>query len=90
MEGKTFSALVLGSFMPPYDGAAWDITCKVTGMSAFLYLDDHLVCQGGNDPVRIQCQRVLPAATSALSSVRARAVCVCLASGPNFFLAVAT
>jgi len=57
MANTTFSALVLGTFMPPYATAAdsgmpvrWDLTCSIQGVSAFLYLDDHLVCQGGNDP----------------------------------------
>ena len=27
----------------------WKITCDIEGLSAFVYLDDHLVCQGGND-----------------------------------------
>jgi hypothetical protein len=47
---STWSAVVLGSFTPPYDGkTTWTITCDIKGVSAFLYLDDHMVCQGGND-----------------------------------------
>lgn len=51
LEDNVYSARILGSFMPPYkDGELWDISCNISGISAFLYLDDHLVCQGGNDP----------------------------------------
>ena len=40
-----FSVRILGSFTPPYDvhPKKWKIGCQITGVSAFLYLDDHLV-----------------------------------------------
>jgi len=53
LPSGVFSARVLGSFIPPAPGSPrWALACNSTGhgLSAFLHLDDHLVCQLGNDP----------------------------------------
>lgn len=51
---SVFSVSILGSLRPPYELAAsnevWDIRCLASeGLSVFLHLDDHLVCQSGHD-----------------------------------------
>eukprot|EP01051_Picozoa_sp_SAG22_P001183 SAG22_NODE_44_length_24912_cov_33.648894_14_plen_736_part_00 len=54
-DSGVFSVSITGSLRPPYELAAtselvWDIRCHATpGLSVFLHLDDHLVCQSGHD-----------------------------------------
>lgn len=53
-KDSVFSVSILGSLRPPYELAAsnevWDIHCIASeGLSVFVHLDDHLVCQSGHD-----------------------------------------
>ena len=54
-SGSVFSVSILGSLRPPHElaaasGEVWDVRCRATaGLSVFLHLDDHLVCQSGHD-----------------------------------------
>ena len=54
-SGAVFSVSILGSLRPPYElaaasGEVWDVRCHATaGLSVFLHLDDHLVCESGHD-----------------------------------------
>jgi hypothetical protein len=40
---------LVGTLTPP-EGKTYDVTCNFTGGNGFIWLDDHLICQGGNDP----------------------------------------
>jgi hypothetical protein len=44
-----FSVELQGTLTPPA-GGSYDVECSFVGGSGFIWLDDHCVCQGGNDP----------------------------------------
>jgi len=58
-----FSVEILGSLRVPTDVGAWNVSCNAQGGAFFLWLNHHLVCQGGNDPATwgaYRAERLIP------------------------------
>jgi hypothetical protein len=75
-NASVFSVDILGSIQPPYqlEGESWELHCAATaGLSVFVHVDDHLVCQSGHDPLtwvdfKVQNQIPFPGAVFAANS----------------------
>jgi hypothetical protein len=75
-NASVFSVDLLGSIQPPYqlEGESWELHCAATaGLSVFVHVDDHLVCQSGHDPLtwvdfKVQNQIPFPGAVFAANS----------------------
>lgn len=53
---EPFSVEITGTLTPPADlvggGKQVQLSCEVLNGAGFLWLDDHVICQGGHDPVQ--------------------------------------